>query len=137
MKHFILNALQIFGVVIFRFRPVPRVWGIWLLAVNLGCLYFIQHPEAQMLLVTTCIAVVLQTLMHQRMGFTRALGVTHVLWIPMFGWMATRLDTIAAHPDLQLWLVAVCATNIISFVIDMIDMTRFIRGDRAPHYSWA
>jgi hypothetical protein len=61
---------------------------------------FITHTEAQAVLAVTAIAVAGQTLIYQRIGFTCILGSTHILWVPMFAWMATRLDTIAVEPGL-------------------------------------
>jgi hypothetical protein len=54
----------------------------------------------------------------------------------MFAWMATRIDTIAQDPALADWLALLFATNMISIVVDAIDATRFLRGERAPHYRW-
>jgi hypothetical protein len=137
MIRFLIGMLQIFGVVFLRFRPIPRLWCAWLVAVNLGCLVFIAHIEAQVVLAVTLAAVAAQTLIYQRIGFTRILGATHVLWLPMFAWMATRLETILDHPDLAHWLALLLATNLVSAVQDTIDAVRFLRGERAPHYRWA
>lgn len=90
MMDFVTNVLKIFGIVFLRFRTVPRLWSIWLVGVNLMCLYFIGHIEAQVVLVTTLVAVALQAVIYGRIGFTRILGIGHTLWIPMFAWMASR-----------------------------------------------
>lgn len=137
MMDFLTSILKIFGVVFLRFRAVPRIWNVWLVGVNLTCLYYIGHIEAQVVLITTLIAVLVQAAIHQRIGFTRILGVGHILWIPMFAWMMTRMDSIAEHPGLETWLTVLAATNAISFVVDGIDVSRFVRGERAPHYSWS
>ena len=136
MIGFLIRMLELFGVVFLRFRPVPRLWCVWLVGVNLACLYFITHVEAQVVLAVTAVAVVAQTLIYQRIGFTRILGITHVLWVPMFVWMATRTGTIAAEPALAHWLVLLLATNMVAMVVDTIDAVRFLRGERAPHYRW-
>ena len=136
MIGFLIRMLELFGVVFLRFRTVPRVWCVWLVGVNLACLYFITHIEAQIVLAATAIAVVAQTLIYQRIGFTRILGSTHALWIPMFIWMATRIDTIMGDPALANWLVLLFATNMVSLVVDTIDAVRFLRGERTPHYRW-
>lgn len=136
MMRFMIGLLEIFGVCVLRFRALPRVWAIWLVAVNLGCLYFIQHIEGQVVFAVTGAAVIVQGLIYQRMGFVRLLGIVHLSWIPMFGWMATRLPEIAAHPDLQAWLAVLFVTNAVSFIVDAADTTRFVRGERQPHYSW-
>lgn len=136
MKTVLINMLKIFGVVFFRFRFVPRLWCVWLVGVNLACLLFIQHIEAQILLAVTLAAVIGQALLYGRIGFTRLLGIVHITWIPMFGWMATRLDTIAMHSELQTWLTVLFFTNLLSLIIDANDLVRFAKGERAPHYYW-
>lgn len=133
---FVINVLKIFGIVFLRFRTVPRIWNVWLVGVNLTCFYFIGHIEAQVVLATTLLAVVVQAIIYGRLGFTRVLGVTHLAWLPMFGWMATRAGDIAAHSDLQTWIIVLAITNAVSFAIDFADVTRFAKGDRTPHYQW-
>ena len=136
MTRFMMHMLELFGVIYLRFRPVPRLWCVWLVAINAACLLFITHSEAQVVLAVTAIAVAGQTLIYQRMGFTRILGTTHILWVPMFAWMATRLDTITNEPGLANWLLLLFVTNLVSMVVDAIDAIRFLRGERAPYYRW-
>lgn len=133
---FIKSVLELFGIVYLRFHIVPRLWCVWLVAVNAACLYFITQIEGQVVLAVTGLAVVLQTLIYQRKGFIRALGSVHILWLPMFAWMATRMDTIAQDVDLATWLTLLLATNAVSFIIDSVDFIRYIRGEQAPHYRW-
>jgi hypothetical protein len=136
MGGFLHSMLELCGVVFLRFRPIPRLWCVWLVGVNATCLYFITHIEAQVVLAVSGIAVTGLTLIYQCIGFTRVLGSIHVLWVPMFAWMATRIDAIMSEPALANWLVLLFATNMISLVVDTIDTVRFLRGDRAPHYRW-
>ena len=77
-----------------------------------------------------------QTLIYERIGYTRILGATHILWLPMFAWMATRLDSIISQPAMAKWLALLLATNVVSAVVDATDAVRFVRGERAPHCSW-
>ena len=136
MISFLKHLLELFGVVYLRFRWVPRLWCVWLVGVNAACLFFITHIEAQAVLAVTAIAVAAQTLIYGRIGFTRILGTVHLLWIPMFAWMATRLDTISAEPALANWLQVLLVTNLISMAVDTTDAVRYLRGERAPHYRW-
>ncbi len=137
MMGFVTNVLKIFGIVFLRFRPVPRVWNIWLVSVNLLCFAFIQHIEAQVVLGTTLVAVVVQAIIYGKIGFTRILGIAHLTWLPMFAWIATRFAALDDTPGLQSWLVVLAVTNAISFVIDSSDVARFMRGERQPHYRWS
>jgi len=133
---FITNALKLFGIVYLRFRPIPRIWCVWLVAVNAACLFFITQIEGQVVLAVTASAVVAQTIIFQELGFVRIMGMVHVAWIPMFTWMATRLETIMQDPQLMIWLATLLATNVVCFVVDLIDAYRFVKGERAPHYTW-
>ncbi len=137
MMKFVTDVLKVFGIVFLRFRPMPRIWVVWLVGVNLMSLYFIGHLEAQVVLGTTLVSVVLQAMIYGRIGFTRVLGIVHLMWVPMFAWIATRADDIAAHSDLETWIVVLALTNAGSFAIDFIDVTRFAKGERAPHYRWS
>ena len=136
MARFLISALELFGIVFLRFRLLPRLWCVWLVGVNLGCLWFITHIEAQVVLGVTVLAVVAQTLVYGRLGFTRILGIAHILWVPMFAWMAFRLDAIAAEAAMSQWLLVLLATNAVSLIIDSTDVFRFVNGERAPHYKW-
>lgn len=137
MTKFMKNMLEFFGIIYLRFRPVPRIWCVWLVAVNAACLLYITHIEAQVVLAVTGVAVLIQTAMYQRKGFVRLLGSAHLMWIPMFAWIGTRLEVIAQDPDLFAWLALLFATNAVSFVVDTIDSCRFFNGERAPYYHWA
>ncbi len=130
------NIVELLGIVFLRFRPLPRIWNVWLVGMNAGCLFFIMHIEAQVVLGVTALAVVLQAIMYGKIGFTRLLGTAHILWLPMFAWMALRLDDITANPAMSKWLAIMVATNAVSLAIDSSDVVRFIKGERAPHYAW-
>jgi hypothetical protein len=113
------------------------MWGTWLVAVNSASLLFIQHVEAQVALGAVGVAALAQALIYQRKGFIRLLGVTHVVWIPMVTWMALRIETLPREETaFRMWLIALVATNAVSLAIDAWDATRFIRGERRPHYVW-
>jgi hypothetical protein len=131
------SVVELFGIVLVRFRPVQRIWGVWLVAVNTACLLFIQHIEAQVALAAVGVAVLAQALIYQRKRFIRLLGVTHVLWVPMLPWIALRLDTLPeGEHAFRVWLITLLATNAVSLAIDAWDATRFVFGERRPYYVW-
>jgi len=136
MTIFFKQMLEIFGIVFLRFNLVPRLWCIWLVAVNAASLLFIEHIEAQVVLGVTAIAVLIQTLIYRKTGFTRILGVVHFMWLPMFWWFGSRINSIAQDELLSTWLVILFTTNFISLIIDTSDNLRYIRGETKPHYYW-
>lgn len=131
------SVVELLGIVLIRFRPVQRIWGTWLIAVNGACLLFMTHIEAQVALAAVGAAVLAQGLIYQRKSFIRLLGVTHIIWVPMLAWMVLRLDALAeGETALHVWLITIIATNAISLAIDAWDATRFLLGERLPHYVW-
>ena len=131
------SVFELVGIVLVRFRPVQRIWGTWLIAVNAASLLFITHIEAQVALGAVGVALLAQALIYQRKRFIRLLGVTHVLWVPMLTWIALRLDTVATEEvAFQVWLITLIATNAVSMAIDAWDAMRFVLGERRPHYVW-
>jgi len=131
------SVFELFGIVLVRFRPVQRIWGAWLVAVNAACLLFIQHTEAQVTLGAVGVAVLAQALIYQRKRFIRLLGSTHVLWVPMLTWMALRFDTLpTGEVAFRAWLTTLIATNAVSLAVDAWDAMRFMLGERRPYYVW-
>ena len=128
---------EIFGITFLRFRPLPRTWVTWLVAVNALAILFIDRPEAIVTLAIVAVAVVIQALIYRRLGFVRLLGIAHLLWIPMLLWFAPRLETaLASDPAFGTWLLVLMLTNAVSLLVDGVDVTRFLTGEKAPHYAW-
>ncbi|MEP3279238.1 MAG: hypothetical protein ABJN26_13140 [Stappiaceae bacterium] len=130
------SALEIFGIVYLRFSWLPRLWCVWLVGINAAALLFITHIEAQVVLIVTAVSVIIQSVIYSKTGFTRILGMAHILWLPMFAWMATRTGEIASTPGMTFWVLLLFLTNAICLIIDFIDAGRFQRGERQPHYVW-
>ena len=131
------SVFELFGIVLVRFRPVQRIWGAWLVAVNVAGLLFIQHVEAQVALGAVGVAVLAQALIYQRRRFIRLLGLTHYVWVPMLAWMALRLDALPQQDAaFRVWLVTLIATNALCLAIDAWDATRYVLGERRPYYAW-
>ncbi len=114
---------------------MPVHWQLWLLllvtANLLIPLFFLARIEAQVVVATFAASVALTTALTGRYGFTRILGLGHVLWIPLLFFLWTRLDAIPAEDAFGIWIRALMALNALSLVIDGIDVARYLAGDRA------
>ena len=76
-------------------------------------------------------------LIYQRLGFVRLLGIAHVMWIPMLLWFTARLEgAFDSDPIFGSWLLLLMVTNFLSLLVDSVDIARFLRGEKAPHYAW-
>ncbi len=113
---------------------MPVLWQVWLaalVAANLVVpMFFLQRLEAQVVLGTMLASMALMTYLTGRFGFTRILGLGHILWIPMLAFLLMRLGDIHAGDAFGIWIRAVIVLNGISLAIDAIDVIRYIAGDR-------
>ena len=112
--------------------PWP-LWVVTLMALNMmGLLFFIHTLEAKAVLVSTLAGGVLMMFLFGRYGFVRLLGLGHFFWIPLVIWLGTRIPETGLSTPFGFWLALVLVANIISLVIDVLDVSLYIRGDRKP-----
>ena len=108
-----------------------KIWLLVLVASNAVVpLFFLQRVEAQAVFAAMMIGGTLMSLLTARFGFTRILGLGHILWIPLLGWLAFRLGRIPADDAFGMWVRGVMLLNTVSLVIDTADVVRFAAGDR-------
>ena len=114
---------------------MPIHWQLWLalLVISNGVipLFFLNSLEAQVVVLTLIASMVLMTVITAFSGFTRLLGLGHILWIPLLYFLWTRLEHSPADHFFGLWLRALMIFNTVSVIIDVIDVGRYVAGDRA------
>jgi hypothetical protein len=108
-----------------------KLWILVLVAANgVAPLFFLQHAEANIVLGAMLVGAMLMSLLTARFGFTRIVGLGHVLWIPLLGWLAFRLGQIPADDVFGMWIRGVMVLNTVSLMFDTADVFRFATGDR-------
>ncbi len=114
---------------------MPVQWQLWLLllvCVNLIIpLFFIDRLEARLVVGAFLGSVLLMTILTAVSGFTRLLGLGHILWFPLLYFLWTRLDQIPGDDLFAIWVRVLMMLNAVSLVIDAADVIRYIAGDRA------
>ncbi len=118
---------------------MPFPWSIWimvLMAVNMiGPLFFLDHLEGQVVLGVFAIGAGLMMFLYASRGFSRILGAGHVFWLGLLPWLWSRLDLIPLDEWLSHWIITIIMINGLSLIIDVIDVARYLRGDRQPTVS--
>ena len=113
---------------------MPLHWQLWLMllitANVVTPLFFLHHVESLVVLGTILASMTLMTVLTARFGFTRIVGLGHILWIPMLAFLFTRLGDIPASDAFGIWIRALFVLNGISLVIDAADVIRYIAGER-------
>ena len=108
-----------------------RVWLLLLVTVNVAIpILFVGRLEAQMVLGTMVVNVILMTLLTGLTGFSRLLGLGHYPWLPLLYFLWTRLDRIPADDFFGVWIRVLMIANAFSLVIDTIDTARYVAGER-------
>lgn len=126
----ILEALMRFTMGVRRSRPHVLVWLLLLMLANgIAPLLFLARLEAQVVLATFLLSVVLMTWLTARYGFTRILGLGHVLWVPMVIFLLVRANALEMDAY-GIWVGTVVVLDVISLMIDVRDAMLYMRGDR-------
>ncbi len=114
---------------------MPLPWQLWLMllvTVNLVIpLFYIDRLESQVVVGVFVASLVLFSILTARVGFTRLLGLGHILWVPLLWFLWTRLDQNPPHDLFGIWIRTLMTLNAMSLVIDALDVIRYIAGDRA------
>ena len=113
---------------------MPLQWQLWvilLVAANmLAPMFFLNHLESQVVLGTFLASMVLMVFLTSRFGFTRIVGLGHILWVPMLAFLLTRLGGIPANDAFGVLIRALIVLNGMSLVIDAVDIFRYVAGER-------
>ena len=126
-----MRAFIKFNRGVMKMPMLVRLWLMLLVALNLVVpLFSLDRLEAQVVVVTFVASVMLMTVLTASLGFNRLLGLGHIFWIPLMYFLWLRLDQIPVDEPFGLWIRALMVTNAISLVIDTIDVTRYISGER-------
>ena len=155
---FIQSVLEVVGVVLLRFQYIARIWGAYLIGINVFGLYFVKEHPIEPLVILGCltVGVTYMALVYQRYGFIRILGTGHLPFLPMLYWLIYKRLPIAAKAAAVVtasganedaddsaavlfynWLYLVIVTNVFCVVLDVIDFVRYtILNEREPHYKW-
>lgn len=110
-----------------------RAWFWVLLIVNiLGPVVFVTRLEAALTLAAYLVASVIIVVMHRRLGWVRILGLGHVLWLALLPWLIHRYLTTDPGGLFGAWLLSVIVVDVVCLLMDLGDIVRYLRGDRAP-----
>ncbi len=114
---------------------MPIYWQLWLMLLvtfNLIIpLFFLNRLEAQVVVGALVASMILMTVLTAISGFTRLLGLGHVFWIPLLYFLWIRLEQNPADDFFGLWLRVLMIINAASLIIDVVDVGRYIAGDRS------
>ncbi len=120
-----------------RQRPTVVCWVLLLAMLNLVVpLAYLHRIEARVTVGVFLLCGAAMAALTARYGFTRILGAGHLLWLPLVAWLATRLPLVPAGGSFGRWLRLVIVADVVSLLLDAVDVLRYLRGDRAEVVDW-
>jgi len=118
--------------------PVPlRLWVLWLTVAMVAAPVLLlpfraARRDGVIVLASTVAVMVSMQALYGAVGFVRLLGLPHVvIWGPLAAWLAFRLRDGALPPPARAVMLVFLLTIGVSLVFDVIDVARWLAGDRA------
>ncbi len=114
-------------------RQPWRTWIFFLVTVNVvvPLLSFPSRYEARVVVATFLAGALLMTLLTMATGFSRLLGLAHVVWLPLLYYLWNRASGVPGDDMYGRWLRLVIVADAISLAIDVVDVGRYVAGERA------
>ena len=126
-----MDAFLRFNKGVLKFPVGVKLWLLVLLVANfLIPLLLLPRLEATVVLATFFASFGLMVLITRLSGFTRLLGLGHILLIPLIFYLWGPLGGAEDSGLYSIWLRGLIAVNTVCVLLDAIDIARYLRGDR-------
>ena len=89
-------------------------------------------PKRRKILASSIVLSILMLLWHAQVGYTRMLGLPHILiWTPLLGYLYSRRKHLASPLQVRWMTMALVSTIVVSLAFDSANVIRYILGERA------
>lgn len=124
------NPLRFFSDLLHQSTGVS-VWVFALMVINMASLAFWSEPLAKLILVVFMLSAMVMMGLYAVFGFERILGVGHVFWIPLLGYLIVHLQQIEGL--FAGYLLVLSLAIGISLLFDIRDVWIYLSAKRAQH----
>lgn len=108
-----------------------RGWVFFLMVINMASLAFWSEPLAKLVLVAFMLSAMLMMGLYAVFGFERILGLGHVFWIPLLGYILLQLQQ--AEGLFAGYLIVLSLAIGISLLFDIRDVWIYLSSKQARH----
>lgn len=120
-----------FNTGMLRLPIAVQAWVMLLAASNFVVpLFYLGRSEAWLILGFMAVNAALMFLIAGGVGFVRLMGLGHFSWLVLLPILLLRLDGIPAADLYGWWIRVTVAINAISLVFDVVDVVRYVKGER-------
>lgn len=117
-------------------RKFSYGWRIWfwvLILVNfVAPLFFLHYTSAWLVLISYVTASGVIVVLHRKLGWVRLLGAGHFLWLFLLPFLIVQVVKTSPAGAYGIWLLAVIAVDSVAMGIDIVDVARYLMGERDP-----
>ena len=106
------------------------VWVFVLMVVNIASVGFWSEQAARLIFITFMISAILMMALYSRLGFEKVLGLGHILWIPLLGYVFLQLPITSG--TFRSYLIVLSLCNGISLVFDIVDVWNYYARPKSP-----
>lgn len=101
------------------------LWVFFLMLVNMASVAFWSEPLAKVIFITFMVSAALMMGLYARFGFSKILGLGHVLWIPLLIYVVFQIP----HADVgfRIYLVVFSVFAVVSLAFDITDVWQYFK----------
>ncbi|MGF1671529.1 MAG: hypothetical protein ACFCU6_13870 [Balneolaceae bacterium] len=108
-------------------RPAYEIaWVFYMMFINLASLLYWEYLLSKIIFVVFMISSMLMMGLFSKFGFTKILGLGHILWLPLVAWIIYELPRYDG--SYFIYLIALTVTISISLVIDIYDVWSYFKN---------
>lgn len=107
-----------------------QVWIGWMIAVNTASFAFRTERAGRFTIFAWLGNIATMSALFAMVGYVRLLGLSHVLWWTPLLIILWRQRPWPPAGAFGLWLRLLFATNLISLIVDYLDVGRYLLGAR-------
>ncbi len=118
------NPLRFFHELLQQPVWIP-IWVVFLMVVNMTSLAFWSEPLAKLVLLTFMVSAAIMMGLYAAFGFTKILGLGHVLWVPLLVYVLIQIPQ--ADGGFKNYLVVFSVSVAVSLVLDVYDVWHYFK----------
>lgn len=112
-----------FFVELFKQPAWVTVWVFFLMGINLASAIFWDEPAGRLVFITFLVSAFLMLSLYSIFGYEKILGLGHLLWIPLLGYLVLQLPI--AQGAFKIYLITLSFSIGVSLIFDFIDVWKY------------
>lgn len=105
-----------------------QIWINWMVIINIAGVAFIwKRAEPRWVVAAFLSSAIFMNFLYSIYGYQKILGAAHIVfWTPLLIYLFQRRTQIGRYGMTAIYLGVVFATNFVSLLIDVVDVTLFL-----------